>query len=179
MGGQHQEERESLVQFYVQDSKPIVPGGVRYAHPFHTTTFLLLLLLHHHHHTNYSIGVCGSSLHCVVGGLLFLQCLGTNSIPSSNSLSFHHPAYCYFFSLVHEYFISLIFIISPLPSVIWPSQIEQMVGPELKEKYNGFVPAFGILPLPISLFSSTLISHSTLLSLYYSSYPSKQVRLCL
>jgi MFS family permease len=34
-------------------------------------------------------------------------------------------------------------MLGPLPSVIWPSQIEQIVGPEQKEKYNGFVPAFG------------------------------------
>lgn len=33
---------------------------------------------------------------------------------------------------------------SPLPSVIFPAQIEEIVGAKDKEKYNGFVPAFGI-----------------------------------
>lgn len=34
-------------------------------------------------------------------------------------------------------------MIGPLPSIIWPAQIESIVGSEHKEKWNGILPSFG------------------------------------
>lgn len=49
----------------------------------------------------------------------------------------------WFFIRMSSWWFAFNAVLGSMPAVIWPSQIEDIVGPDKKEVYNGYLPAFG------------------------------------
>ncbi|GAM24533.1 hypothetical protein SAMD00019534_077080 [Acytostelium subglobosum LB1] len=100
-----------------------------------------------------------------------------------------------FYVCLSSYWFAYSAIMSAMTSIIWPNQINYIVGEELKEKYTGWMPLFGVLvsittaPLAgwlsdhsknkfgkrrVFIMSGTLVAS---LFLFLSAFPGHQIHL--